>query len=260
MKPRLLCALGVLLILVAPGLAVPPAGFTPKTGVVFIVEGIGGGDILGCVSQVAFHAAGVPHEIRNFTWTHGRGKLFKDLQDHRYLLKKAKMLSEEIERYRVENPGRPVYVVGKSGGAGLTLAAAELVPPESIERIVLLSAAVAPNYDLRRALRATCKQIVSFHSSGDYIVLGWGTSQFGTIDRYYGPAAGLVGFEIPEYLSDEDRKLYSRLVQIPWKPEMIVLGNLGNHLGTSMPGFLTKKVVPWLMPKSDQERQTWQEW
>src|SRR5438874_3847 len=81
-------------------------------------------------------------------------------------------------------------------GAGLGLAAAAQLPAGTVERVVLLSAAVAPTYDLRPALTATRGEIVSFHSSLDRVLLDWGTSQFGTVDRVYGPAAGLSGFEV----------------------------------------------------------------
>ncbi|MGE3804378.1 MAG: hypothetical protein AB7K24_06875 [Gemmataceae bacterium] len=241
----------VLLLALAPVVCPaqePVAGKSgTRSGVVFVIDGVGGGDVLGCVSTLVFPRVGVPHEIRVFEWTHGRGKILRDLQDHRYLMKKAKSLSDEVERYRTANPGCPVYLLAKSGGAGLALAAAELLPSDCLERIVLLSPAVAPSYDLRPALRAA-GQIVSFYSHGDYIILGLGTSQFGTVDRRYGPAAGLLGFDVPAYLAPGDRKLYDRLVQVSWKPEMIMLGHLGTHLGTSMPGFLHKQVAPWLMP------------
>src|SRR5437868_4895679 len=68
--------------------AMPPAG-AGETGIVFVVEGVGGFDLLGATAQHALPKAGVPHEIRDFVWTHGRGKVFKDLQDIRYLLRKA---------------------------------------------------------------------------------------------------------------------------------------------------------------------------
>jgi pimeloyl-ACP methyl ester carboxylesterase len=224
--------------------AEPPA----KRGVVFVVGGIGGLDILGMSAQWALPRAGVCHEVREFIWTHGWGQLFKDLQDNRHLQHKAAELAELILKLKVRDPARPVYLVGKSGGTGLVLAAAERVPPGTLERIVLLSAAVSPDYDLRCALRATRGEIVSFYSKHDQFILNWGTRQFGTVDRVYGPSAGLHGFKLPEGLPDEDKALYERLVQIPWNPRMILEGHAGTHAGTSFPGFLGKEVAPWLKP------------
>lgn len=222
-----------------------------EAGIVFVVEGVGGWDILGPVAQHALPKAGVKHEIVNFIWTHGRGRLFRDLQDIRYLLQKAEVLANRVRRYREEHPDRPVYLIGRSGGAGLVLAAAERLSPESLERIILLSPAVSPAYDLCPALRAARRGIVSFHSTYDRVVLDWGTKEFGTIDRVYGPSAGLRGFVVPNDLMPEEKQLYAQLVQVSWKPAMILEGNLGTHIGSSMPGFITKEVAPLL--KSDGE-------
>jgi hypothetical protein len=228
-----------------PRKAAKPLAEDVTPGVVFVVEGIGG---FGAINFTAAHVlpkAGLPHEVRSFIWTHGRGKMFKDLQDYRYLQRKATLLAEEILAQKKDYPDRPIYMMAKSGGCGIALAAAELLPPNTLERIVLLSAAVATDYDLRPALRATHKEIVSFYSAHDTLILGWGTSQFGTIDRVYGPSAGLRGFTEPMGLDDKDHPLYGRLVQISWRPDMILEGHLGAHMGTSMPAFVRKEVAPW---------------
>src|SRR5262249_16434745 len=62
---------------------------SPKPGVVFVVGGVGGIDCVGPAAQWILPRSGVPHEIRNFVWTHGVGQVFKDLQDTRYLLAQA---------------------------------------------------------------------------------------------------------------------------------------------------------------------------
>lgn len=219
-----------------------------RDGLVFVVGGVGGFDFLNSAAQKALPKTGVKHEIRDFVWTHGKGQMFRDLQDVRYLLHKADELAAQILKVKEETPDRPVYVVGKSGGAGLVLAAAELLPPGTLERIILLSAAVRPNYDLRFALRATRGEIISFYSAYDQVILNWGTRQFGTVDRFYGASAGLHGFLIPPHLGPVDRALYAKLVQVPWKPGMIFEGHFGNHAGTSMPGFVGREVSPWLKP------------
>lgn len=222
--------------------------FKEKRGVVFVVGGVGGIDPLGPATRWALPRAGLNHEVREFVWTHGFGQVFKDLQDTRYLLRKANELAAAVRRVKSDEPDRPVYFIAKSGGTGLALAAAELLPPSTLERIALLSAAVSPSYDLRPALRATKHEIVSFYSPLDRLILGWGTSQFGTADRVYGPSAGLLGFDIPAELSDADRILYHRLVQCPWSAGMILEGYAGNHFGTSVPFFIEKEVAPWLQP------------
>jgi hypothetical protein len=197
-------------------------------------------------SEFALPRAGVAHEIREFRWTHGKGHIFKDLQDTQNAIQKAHELAGTLSSAKLLEPDRPIFVIARSGGTGLVLAAAEQLPPQTIERIILLSAAVSPKYDLRPALRASRHGIVSFYSPLDQIVLGWGTRRFGTIDRFYGPSAGLKGFIVPTEMSPEDRQLYARLVQLPWHPRMIWEGHLGGHFGTNVPTFLGKEVAPWL--------------
>jgi pimeloyl-ACP methyl ester carboxylesterase len=215
---------------------------------VFVVGGVGGFDVVGKAAQWALPRAGVRHEIRDFVWTHGWGQLLKDLQDTRHLLHKADQLAAAVLQVKAQDPEQPVYLVGKSGGTALVLAAAERLPPQTLERIILLSAAVSPAFDLTPALRATRWEIVSFYSRYDQLILGWGTRQFGTADRFYGPSAGLHGFVLPSDLSEADRACYQRLVQIPWNPAMMLYGHPGLHVGTSMPAFLAKNVAPWLKP------------
>jgi len=217
-----------------------------KPGVIFTVGGVGGFDVLGRSARSAFPRAGLAHEVRDFVWTHGWGQVLKDLKDHRHLARQADELAAAIQRTKEADAERPVFVIGKSGGTALVLAAIEQLPPATVERVVLLSAAVSPDYDLRPALQACKRGIVSFHSRHDRLILGWGTREFGTADRVYGPSAGLDGFNTPADLSDEDQKLYDRLVQVPWNPRMVRDGHLGTHLGTSLPGFLRKQVAPLL--------------
>ena len=239
----------ILAVLLAVGLTgAEPAAPAARPGIVLVVPGVGGIDFVGTAAQWALPRAGVPHEVREFVWTHGKGRILQDLQDTRHCREKADELAAEVLRLKADDPTRPIYLVGKSGGTGLVLAAAEQLPLAMVERIILLSAAVSPSYDLRPALRATRHEMVSFYSPYDRFVLSWGTRRFGTIDRFYGPSAGLQGFAVPAGLDAEDQALYRRLVQVRWTPGMIWEGYAGGHVGTSMPAFIAKEVAPWLMP------------
>src|SRR5215471_16660406 len=104
-----------------PG-ALPVTGTVPQRttphGTVIIVGGVGGIDVLGCVSQWMLPRAGVPHTVIDFFWSHGRGQIFKDLQDTRHCLKKADELAGLVWYLKLFEPDQPVYLVGKSGGTG----------------------------------------------------------------------------------------------------------------------------------------------
>lgn len=244
------CSIAMSLLLT--GLAAAPQqeavkpGFQSGPGIIFVAGGVGGWDLLAATYQWSLPRAGVHHEIRHFDWTHGKGRPFKDLQDTRNSLVMGQKLATLIREAQAEDPYRPIYLIGRSGGACVVLAAAELLAPQTLERVILLSAAVSTAYDLRPALRATRLGIVSFHSRYDQLVLGWGTSSFGTMDRYYGPSAGLRGFRVPLELDAEDRAQYAKLVQLHWNPSMLLEGHTGGHFGTRMPAFVIKEVAPWL--------------
>jgi hypothetical protein len=216
------------------------------TGIVIVIGGVGGLDILGWSAPRALNKSGIKHHVREFHWTHGWGMIFRDLQDQHHLQAKAEELARLVRRLQTDYPGRPIYILAKSGGTGLALRGAELLPERTLERIILLSAAVSPDYDLRPALRSTRREIVSYHSAFDQFILNWGTRQFGTMDRVYGPSAGLNGFRTPEGLGEADQALYRRLVQVPWHARMLGQGHTGGHAGNSFPSFLQAEIVRWL--------------
>jgi pimeloyl-ACP methyl ester carboxylesterase len=230
--------------------SLPPAALpeAPRAapGVVFVVGGIGGLELFSFNARWVLPAAGVTHAVREFGWTHGSLHFLRDLQDTRHLLGRAEELARQVAAIKERDPRRPVFLVGHSAGAGLVLAAAAMLPPETLERVILLSPAVSPTFDLRPALRATRGEIVSFCSEHDRIVLELGTSLFGTVDRYYGPSAGQCGFRAPADLDADGRALYRRLVQVPWRWEHLLTGRGCGHTSTTAPLFLRHSVAPWL--------------
>lgn len=92
-------------ILAQPTPVASPNAVVP--GLVIIVEGIGGIDLIGKSATIAVKRAGLPHDIHHFTWTHGTGQFLKDLQDTQHILKKADELAEFIKDYRAKIPTAP---------------------------------------------------------------------------------------------------------------------------------------------------------
>jgi pimeloyl-ACP methyl ester carboxylesterase len=242
----------------AGGVRADPAPVTSVRGVVFAVDGVGGFQPLGATAHLVLPWVGVEHEIREFAWARSKGHLVRDVQDTERLLEKAAELSHEVLAVKAHEPGRPVYLVGHSAGTFIVLEAARALPPATLERIILLSPAVSPGYDLGPALCATRREIVSFNSKLDRLLLWWGTSHYGTADRVYGPAAGLDGFEMPSHDEPERERLYERLVQIPWQPHHLLEGRGGLHCSTWAPIFVARELARWLRgvpaPDSQGER------
>src|SRR5690349_1882076 len=116
--------LGSLLVL---SLCLPARGeespSVPPTGVVFVAGGVGGLDPLGAWAKLVLPWAGVPHEVREFAWTTGFGRLVRDVQDTRNLQVKADRLASEVLLFKEAHPNSPVYLVGHSGGTGVLLVA-----------------------------------------------------------------------------------------------------------------------------------------
>lgn len=245
MVRQVVLAWTVVLLMLVPGdgYATEPEESRP---LVILLDGIGGFDLIQKSADLGFGTVRQSHEVRRFYWSHGFGRWLRDLQDFRHFQAKTEELAREVRTILAREPNRRIYLVAHSGGTGIAVGAAELLPPDSLERLVLLSSALSPEHDLRDALRACRGGIVSYHSRYDYLFLHWGTSQFGTIDRHYQPSAGYMGFVVPEQLAPRDRKLYTRLIQVPWNPRMIWQGNFGNHLGPVQPTFLAGEVAQWL--------------
>jgi pimeloyl-ACP methyl ester carboxylesterase len=140
-------------------------------------------------------------------------------------------------------PGAKIYLMGHSSGAHVVLAAAEALPPGSIDRIVLLSPAVSCTYDLRRALKASREGMDVYTSLQDGVLIDR-VDMFGTADGIRDvPAAGVVGFRCPPR-SAPDAQLYHLLRQYPFRPEMDSTGNWGYHFGSIQCNFLRLVVLP----------------
>lgn len=224
-------------------------------GLVLVVGGVGGLGRCGANLRLAARAGRLPCAVESFAWGHGFGRWYADLTEVADSGRDAERVAEAIRRFRAEHPGEPVFVVAKSGGAGVAVWALERLDPEAVERAVLLAPALSPRYDLSRALRAVRRELVVFTSRLDVVILGAGTRLFGTIDRVRTVGAGLVGFAVPGpgEPDDERRRRYAKLRQVRWRPRMLGLGHLGGHFGTDQPWFLREHVVPLLRADESAE-------
>lgn len=227
----------------------PTVASEPGDGLVLVADGVGGFDLCGVGLQFASAREGGSREVRIHPWGHGPWRWFADLTDVANRDRQAELMAVEVRRFRDDHPGSTVSLVGKSGGTGVVVRALEALEPDSVESAVLLAPAISPGYDLSRALRAVRREMVVYWSPLDVIILGLGTSLFGTIDRVWTPSAGLLKFRLPQGLDDEGRALYGKLRQVCWAPSMATAGYFGGHLGVDHPAFLRRYVVPVLDPR-----------
>jgi pimeloyl-ACP methyl ester carboxylesterase len=219
----------------------PQAG--RATGLVLVADGVGGLDLCGTGLQYAAARAGLTHTVRIHRWCHGFGRWLRDLTNVANHVASAEAMVAEVEAFRARNPGRPVFLIGKSGGSGIVVRALERLPEGAVERAVLIAPALSPGYDLSAALRAVRRDMVVFWSPLDVFILGAGTRLFGTVDRVGSAAAGLVGFRPPP---SADPTQYAKLRPLRWQPKMGATGYFGGHVGPDSPRFLRRYVVPLL--------------
>ncbi len=180
---------------------------------------------------------------------------YRNLTDLPNNRREAARFAARITEYQRDFPGRPVSILGYSGGGGLAILAAEALPAGvRLDRIVLIGAAISPEYDIAAALERCERGIVNFYSSADGLILGTGTRLYGTIDRHKTPSAGHVGFRVPAAKAASRPALYAKLTQIAWTPADWKLGHDGGHFGWIARRWAAEVLAPHLRPVGPQTR------
>jgi pimeloyl-ACP methyl ester carboxylesterase len=216
-----------------------------RHGLVIVLPGIEGRSHYNVGIAKGLEKGGVPAGIEIYDWGLPFGALFNVAASDRNH-RQARKLADRIIAFRQDYPGRPVYLVGHSAGAGLAVLTLEALPANTqVKAAYLLAAALSPECDLSTALRRTEVGIWNFYSSADVGFLAVGTSLFGTVDRRHGVAAGAVGFELPDKLGPTGRELYAqKLHQIRYDSRMARSGNPGTHTGWAKSQFVADWIAP----------------
>ena len=219
-------------------------------GLTLVLPGIESESIFTYGMCDGLYAGGLPGAIRVFNWgLPFPGGYLANLSRIDRNRRRAADIAQEICHYQDAYPGRPVHLVAQSGGAGLAVFAAEVLPEgRLIDSLVLLGAALSPTYNLARALAKTRKGLLNSYSTRDSFVLGWGTRLFGTMDRKFTFAAGCTGFQTPPGLRPDEERLYAaKLLQQPWTPEMAEAGrHYGGHISCGCETHLAEHIAPWM--------------
>jgi pimeloyl-ACP methyl ester carboxylesterase len=216
-------------------------------GIIFTADGAGGFGTTTSALRQAIAEEGLPLCVEMVPWSHGYGRGLADQMDFGHAREEGACLAGQILARRQSCPGGAIFLVAHSAGSAVVLTAAEALPPDSIDGIVLLAPSVSADYDLRPALRSTRRGIDVFCSERDVFFLGFGVSVVGTADRHWSAAAGRVGFR-PVIATPEDAALYTRLRQHPWHPCVAWTGNPGGHYSCHSPGYLRAYVLPVFTP------------
>ncbi|MCE5328288.1 MAG: alpha/beta hydrolase [Planctomycetaceae bacterium] len=213
-----------------------------ELGLVVVLSGIEGRSVLTDDIARGLNHGGVDYAIEVYPWTSGWAGPLYNLQAQERNRRQAEKLAARIEEYQLDHPGRPVFLVGHSGGSAIAIWTAESLSPDTqIEGIVLIAPALSPTYPLDSALTHSRRGIVNFYSEFDMLV-GVGTALAGTMDGRRTASAGAVGFK--RGTAEDEGGGYERLFQIAWRKEMALTGNIGGHLSSSATDFVSTYVAP----------------
>ncbi len=211
--------------------------------VLFVADGAGDFRVTSQTVDQVVQEIGLPLCVEPIVWSHGYGRIFADQIDRRFAQEQGHQLADTLRERKRTHPECRIYLLAHSAGSRVILAAAENMPANSIERVVLLGPSVEANYDLRCALRATCRSIDVYYSPDHDYYLRGAAVLAAVFHAEFSRRAGQVGFR-PQVETDEDCQLYSKLRLIPWDPLFSDTGNRGGHYGARQPEFLKDYVLP----------------
>jgi pimeloyl-ACP methyl ester carboxylesterase len=238
---------GVLLAASTAATAQTPPPIPSRQGIIFVVDGAGGSSDLakGLAKILADRCA--PFTVQSIRWCK-HDWATTNHKDFDARIHAARTLAGCIAAHRAVYPQEKIVLIGNSTGTHVVLAATEMLPADSVERIVVMASTVSAGYDLRPALRCSRDGVVALFSREDNVVAVAGDA-FGTADRRHDvQVAGENGFAVPRP-SHPDADLFRKLRQVAWDPSMEWTGHLGGHAGFLRPRFVSAYVVPLLLPE-----------
>ncbi len=211
-------------------------------GLVIVLSGIEGRGLLNEAICKGLDEGGVNCAIRLVDWTTPFTLVF-NLANEAGNRQKAEGIARRIVEYRYDYPGRPVVLVGQSGGAAMAAWTAEVLPAgKDVDGIVMLVPSLSPEYMLDWALKKSKGGIVSFYSEHDWMLLS--TTLSGTMDGQFTASAGRTGFVLPKA---SDPVTYEKLNQIPWDESVAWSGYTGGHFTSGAHVFVAEFVAPFVL-------------
>lgn len=214
---------------------------------IWILDGVGGFQFMPLLIRRVIREENWPIGTLWYRWQCGLPvEIWTDLMWHSRNRRQAKCLADSILRFRENHPAARVHIVAYSGGCGIAVFACEkLAPHAAVDTMVLACPAISPTYNLAPALRAV-NRCYALISRRDNVILGAGTTVFGTVDRRFTCAAGMTGFLRPRDLGAAEAAEYDKLRQIEWSADLRRYGHRGGHTGWANLPFLREHLLPLL--------------
>lgn len=223
-------------------------------GIVIVLSGIEGEGLINHNILLGLEDGGLPYALHLYPWTL-RIPLLATLYNLRCLkrnIRQAESLAQFIVDYCAQYPGRPVHLIGHSGGGAMSILALERLPQDvEVDSAILCAPALSPYYNISAALRHVKTHIYNIRSTYDWFHLRLATSVLGTVDGRYCVSSGAIGFELPPEADAETRRLYSeKLVEIPFSSEMSRSFHLSGHFGSVNRLFVEEWIAPLIAANS----------
>jgi pimeloyl-ACP methyl ester carboxylesterase len=216
-------------------------------GSVIILPGIEGRSLFNVDIALGLADGGVRSHIEVIDWTTGVLPLaFYHLRSTRLHDAGADQVAARIVDYQTRYPGRPVQLIGYSGGGGVALYALQRLPAgHRVTSVILLGSAVSPRFDAQALLRRTERGIWNYYSPLDMLFLGALTSLCGTFDGRHCISAGAVGFDDANHGAGRVAHAHGepRLHEICYDPAMVRQFHLGGHFGWTNRVFVAEEIA-----------------
>lgn len=204
-----------------------------EQGMVIILPGIEGESAANHNIRRGLASAGCPRAMPIYNWgapVPGLG-LFINQTNVIGNRIAAREIAKMIEEYQDTYPGRPVHVIGHSGGGGVAVfVAEELSEGRQVDGLVLLAPSISAGYNLNKALPKCRNGIVNFYNPNDGL-LSVGTVFLGNVDGIHAAGAGLNGFDTTR------QGLYQMRVNSSSDP----------HFASTEPYYVSNNVAPWVL-------------
>jgi pimeloyl-ACP methyl ester carboxylesterase len=223
----------------ACGQAACPPG-PPAQGILIIANGAGDSRAATDYLTKAFRENHIPFYLDTLYWS--LGDVFRDVTNQANHRAAGQFLAAKVNAYRTAHGGGRVVLLSHSSGAAVVLAAVEILPPGTVDRVIVLAPGCSTLYDLRPALYRVREGIDVFYSTQDEVLANM-VNLTGTTDGVHAPAAGRVGFT-PIITCPDDLGLYLKLHQYRWYPALRSVHNYGGHIGTLHLAFLRAYILP----------------
>ena len=222
-------------LLAGTGCAGPPIANT--NSVVIFLDGAGWSGSHRRV-QEGLRAAGYRGHVESFAWS----SLLGPGPDHLLVARKkrkARRLAQRITEYRQRKPNGELHLMGLSAGSAVVVFAREQLPANvTVNNVVLFSPSISAKHDLSVAMAHVNGHLYATSSPYDKLLAG----VFANADGVAGRPAGLHGLRVPSRVKRYD--LYTRVVNLPWRPAYADLGWNGSHTGVTRPAFVQQVIAP----------------